>query len=115
MQDESSDVDHTPNVPELTVGCWIVAPEGEAVLVEIGPKYLTYRYPAVPFRDGKPQVLEQSWVLTTAPKGAIIFRYPPNIVSIEVAKLKGPYGRGEKKQEPLILPFKADDDDKTWD
>ena len=114
MQDESGDVESVPNVPELSIGCWISAPEGVSVVVALDEKLVTYRYSAVPFRDGKFHVLEQNWVLTTAPKGAVKFLYPSNVVSMEVTKLKGPYGREEKKVEPIIIK-KLTSEETSWD
>jgi hypothetical protein len=69
-----------------------------------------YRYSAVPFRDGKPQVLEQLWVLVEERLRRVRFLYPQNVVSAEVVKLRGPYGKGE----PVPAPPEDDVADPVW-
>jgi len=97
----------TNDTPEdgITVGCWLSTPMGEAVCVAIAGPLVSYRYSAVPFRDGKPQVMEQIWCLREDKLRFVKFLYPQNVVSAEVVKLKGPYGRGEPKvvQHPELM------------
>lgn len=98
----------------ITVGCWLSTPMGEAVCVGIAGPLVSYRYSVVPFRDGKPQVMEQIWILVEDKLRFVKFLYSQNVVSAEVVKLKGPFGRGEPKVVTLPQPTFADISDQTF-
>ena len=107
-----SDGDYGPTEPvegKITVGCWVTTVWGPAVCCCVRDNYVSYRYRAFPFKEGKLDESESMWVANgdapatgpDAPDEEVRYLGPPDEVSRLVVLLGGPYGRAWVSPENL--------------